>query len=1126
MSDRIIEILTSHKTPETVCVMGNEAVGRAALEAGVQAVFAYPGTPSTDISELCSAVSNYPQHLVDRDEFPDFVPYPLQFEYSINEKIALEKAIAVSLGHKKVMCCMKNVGMNVASDALMSITYQEISGALVVIVCDDPGCHSSSNEQDSRHWGPMASVPIFCPASAADAYKMTMEAFDLSSELQLPVLVRLTTRISHTRGTLQYNSLQANITRGKFERKPIHINIPARNAEVHDLLLEKLKSPGITTFFDRHNVLTNSGEGTEYGVIVSGVAAIYLDEIIQTHHLEKELSVFKIGLTYPVPEKGLLEFCQRGFNKILILEEADPFVENQVRILLQKNKIYSDVLGKGFSTLKPTGEFSVTSVQTALADFMERTFEQFNTPLTNTDDFLNNLPIRPPTLCDGCPHRATYYALRLLVSRGDEGPIICGDIGCMGLGALAPLRMLDTVNHMGMSIPMAQGLSQAVKEDSPNGAIAIIGDGTFFHSGIPALLNAVYTRSNITLIIFDNRTIAMTGGQNHPGGIENSTFQRVDLETMIKGLSVASITTVDPFELKNTYAKIKTAIETKGVSVVIAKSPCIKLESAYNIQLNKRKVVVDPNRCTTCFHHEDTDLSCSQVCDNSSNMARGRAKMTATTHIPAKDQSCPANICNHGFFNAVLAENHQAAVDIIRDSMLFARTCGDICHKPCESGGENVVPIKALKHFTSSFSETFLNFSKAEERYAKSTKKTDSIAVVGAGPAGLSAAYDLSLQGYPVTIFEKESEAGGLLKFVIPDFRMQKEGYDEEINFLKRLGVKFRMNTAMGVDVKLEQLAEDYAAVVMATGLAKSLSLELIDQNVQPTARFSAIDFLRKYHDGVLNLEKNSIILVIGGGNSAMDVARTAKHINPDLQVIVTCIEDRDNMPAFSSEIVEAEEAGVEILDNSFVKTCESGDSNIVNIDLHSFDSKIFLKSVQVYIVVTAIGTSADPSMFSSGSTIQFDDTGRLECSQNSEVSAATNKNIFVAGDLSAGNHMSLIGAIAGGKKAAVGVRKLLEGYNFDYEAEQAFNALNEKPRSKGNKEWKLDKDKLLSQMQQYDLHQPCAKCSHCIDNFGCPSLVRIDGKIVIHDPSCTGCGLCIDVCPNNAIIWADELQS
>jgi len=525
MKNKVIDMLTSHDVPKDVCVMGNEGVARAAIETGVAAVFAYPGTPSTEISMIFSTIQEFHSSGELALLKPDICKNKIYFEYSVNEKVALEKAIASSIGHKSSMACMKNVGLNVALDPLMTIPYQTINAPLVLIVCDDPGCHSSSNEQDSRRFAPIASIPLLDPSSPQEAYEMTRAAFSISEHLKLPVIVRLTTRISHGRGAFTYGKIASNETSGFFKREPININIPARTSSAHGNLLKKLEHENIQPFHSRLNKAHQFGNN-KFAVIVSGIAATYFTEQMDKYKLPEQVDYLKIGLSHPFPENDVLQFLQNGYQKILILEELEPIVENGCRIVAQKNNLTVEIFGKQSFGMTTVGEYTLNLVQKVLSKFLGR---DDDIPVVSKDtavksslaEFASDLPIRPPALCVGCPHRATYYAMKLALSNSHEDTILCGDIGCMGLGALPPLQMVDTVNHMGMSISMAQGLDIALENHSPEAktknVIALIGDGTFFHSGIPSLLNAVYTKANITVIIFDNRTIAMTGLQKNPG---------------------------------------------------------------------------------------------------------------------------------------------------------------------------------------------------------------------------------------------------------------------------------------------------------------------------------------------------------------------------------------------------------------------------------------------------------------------------------------------------------------------------------------------------------------------------------------------------------------------------------
>jgi indolepyruvate ferredoxin oxidoreductase alpha subunit len=1133
MLRQTIDILTPYLKQKKVCTMGNVAIARGAIESGVCGVFAYPGTPSTEISEVFNYVNEFQNKKENREKYPEQTENKIYFEYSVNEKIALEKAIAFSIGNKSAMCVMKNVGMNVACDALMSIAYQTIIAPLVIVVCDDPGCHSSSNEQDSRYWGPMASVPVFNPATPADALSMIKQAFTLSAEIKLPVIVRTTTRVSHTRGIISYENILSENRLPKFDRIPEHINIPARTASAHTRLLDKLKQKDVLDLLSKNSKIIIEGKNAKLGIISSGVASSYLCEILHQNKLTDRVEVLELGMIHPFPEKEVLDFLKKDFKEILVLEELDPFIENAVRTIAQKNNISKDIFGKGFSGLVSTGEFSIDLITNVLKDFLKVSFtKKQNTPLDNYGQFLQQLPPRPPTLCAGCPHRATFYLLKLAIPREQSELILCGDIGCFGLGALPPLKMIDTINHMGMSISMAQGLYESFNASQKGKkVVALLGDGTFFHSGLSSLVNAVYTRANILVVIFDNRTIGMTGHQSHPGASRLPKYQQIDIPQLLKGLGIDIVETIDPFNLRDGFAKLNKAMAHEGVSVVIARSPCIFLPEFKDNIDKKMKIVVDENRCNTCGNHEDIALSCSRCYAPKNNLSRAKAKLMAEHSIPAEEQLCPANICNHGFFNSVLEGDYKSAIEIVRDKMLFARTCGDICHRPCElfSQQQNIVPIKALKKFVSSFDENFHDFSLPKSRVKNADKKNSTVAIVGAGPAGLSAAYDLVQAGYLVTIFEKESKAGGMVKYAIPDFRMDKTGLDFEAMQLREMGVKFNFNATLGRDFSLNELHKGFDATILAIGLNKSKRLDVIENNIPPYKRRDALSFLKSFNLNENDIRNGSTILIIGGGNSALDAARSAKKLSPLNKVIVSCIETEDAMPAFVEEVRHAMEEGIEFIHDSFVKTCWVTLSGDLEIILYSFDSKDFLQKLNCDYIITAIGQLSDAEAMREIGKSRIDSQGRIK--QLKEVSE--DNNFFVAGDICSGNSMSVIGAIASGKNAAISVRQKLEDYQYGYEGAIALERLNNDlttRQPKGTKELvsltnnESNIDEL--HIEQYNLFQSCMKCNHCIDNFGCPALVKVNGKVQIDQARCTLCGLCIDVCPNNAIQWSFDGHS
>lgn len=1120
MLRQTIDILTNYAKAQKRVVMGNVAIARGAIEAGVNGVFSYPGTPSTEISEVFNYINSFQSKKENLQKYPLQASLKIYFEYSINEKIALEKAIAFSIGGKSALCVMKNVGMNVASDALMSIAYQTIVAPLVIIVCDDPGCHSSSNEQDSRYWGQMANVPVFNPANPGEAMDMAKQAYKLSGELRLPVIVRSTTRVSHSRSVVSYGKISGETTTAHFDRLPEHINIPARTAGAHSQLLEKLKQKNVLQLLTKNSKIILKSKNSKLGIISSGVSAEYINEILYSSKVTNKVTLLSLGFIHPFPEKEILNFLKKKFSKILILEELDPFIENAVRIIAQRNKIKTEILGKGFSELRPTGEFSIDILKKVLENFLKIKLNK-NRTLNGIQQFLAKLPPRPPALCAGCPHRATFYLLKLVIPRNQSELIMCGDIGCFGLGALPPLKMIDTINHMGMSISMAQGLNEAFRSANNNKKlVAMVGDGTFFHSGLTSLVNAFYTRANILVVIFDNRTIGMTGHQSHPGASQHMPkYHEIEIAPLLKGMGIEVVENINPFNLRDSFMKFNTAMENTGVSVIISKSPCIFLPD-FKEKMDKRmKITVDENLCNTCANHEDVSIACSRCYSPNNNLSRARQKLFAEVSIKGEEQLCPANICNHGFFNSIIEGDYKSAVEIVRDKMLFARTCGDICHRPCElfSKQQNVIPIKALKHFVSSFDENFKDFSKPKSRAINSQKKNKKVAVIGAGPAGLSAAYDLIQCGYKVEIVEKKNKAGGMVANAIPGFRMDKGGFNYEAMALKEMGVLFHFNKSLGKDYTLQNLSSDFDAVILAIGMGKSKTLDVIEKNIPAGKKMDALSFLKSYNENEKVISDGSVILVIGGGNSAMDAARAAKILHTSNKVIVSCIETQETMPAFAEEISHAISEGITFVHDSFVEGAEVDKQ--LKLNLHSYSNKEYLQTLSCDFVITSIGQTNDKNALKELENKSLDTQGRI---LQKEIS--TFNNIFIAGDLLSGNNMSVIGAIASGKKAAIAVRKLLENYKYNYEGEKALERINTQQLSASvtgiNSHLNGEAEFVGKEILKYDLHQSCMKCNHCIDNFGCPAMVKVNGKIKIDDSRCTLCGLCVDVCPNNAIQW------
>jgi indolepyruvate ferredoxin oxidoreductase, alpha subunit len=513
-------------------MLGNEAFARGAYEAGVTVATAYPGTPSTEITEN---VAKY-------DE--------IYAEWSPNEKVALEVAIGSSMAGARSLCCMKHVGLNVAADALFTVAYTGVNGGLVIIVADDPGMHSSQNEQDSRYYAKSAGIPMLEPSDSNEAKQYVKIAFELSEKYDTPILIRSNTRISHSQSLVDLND------RVDVELKPYVKNIaknvmmPGMARKRHVVMEQRLNLIGK----DASSLPVNSAEynGDDVCVITNGVVYNYVKEAMPN------ASVLKLGMVHPIPKDLIKEFVSKH-KKAYIVEELEPIFEEQIKAM------GIEVVGKDLLTIQ--GEYSLNMVKEKIAG--EKVF---------VTDKQEGLPMRPPVMCPGCPHRGFYYVVNKLKL------VATGDIGCYTLGALPPLLGLDTCVCMGASVSMAMGMEKARGKEFAKKLIGVIGDSTFFHSGITGLVDMVYNGANSTIVILDNSTTGMTGHQDNPQtgkSIKGEIAPIVDIENLVKSIGVKHVRVIDPFDTKGLEAILKEETNREAVSVVITKRPCVLLDRKF-----------------------------------------------------------------------------------------------------------------------------------------------------------------------------------------------------------------------------------------------------------------------------------------------------------------------------------------------------------------------------------------------------------------------------------------------------------------------------------------------------------------------------------------------------------------
>ena len=544
-------------------LMGNEAIALGALRAGVNLVSGYPGTPSTEVLEAVAKNNDGSVYV----------------EWSVNEKCALEVAAGAAYAGARVMVTMKQVGLNVASDPLMSLNYVGIKGGMVIVVADDPGPISSQTEQDTRHFGKFAKLAVFDSSTPEEAYEMISDAFNYSEKYGRPVIFRPTTRVCHSCATVNLHEKEKREAPEGFTKDSRWVIFPRLSYANHIIIEENLVKMSDDFSSYSYNIISGSGKK---GIISGGVSYSYVCEALEG--VKKEHKLLKIS-SYPFPKKLAEEFLQ-GLDEVLVIEELDPVIENELINLCGSLGIRITIKGKLSGDIKNAGENTVDEVAKAVCKFLGIEMKDTKCPA------LPPLPIRPPTLCAGCPHRASFFAVKE-ATKGKKA-VYSGDIGCYTLGNSMPLDMVDTCLCMGAGITVAQGLHR-IEPDTLN--FAFIGDSTFFASGITGIINAVYNQTDIIVVILDNSTTAMTGNQPHPGTgltMMGHITEKINIYDIVSSIGVSKIVRVNPFDLTAAKNAVNEVINEKGVRVILYEAPCIAVSKG------DKKHSVDNEKCTGC----------------------------------------------------------------------------------------------------------------------------------------------------------------------------------------------------------------------------------------------------------------------------------------------------------------------------------------------------------------------------------------------------------------------------------------------------------------------------------------------------------------------------------------------
>ena len=527
-------------------MLGNAAIARGAYEAGVRVVSAYPGTPSTEVSECIAAY----------DE--------VYAEWAPNEKVAFEIAVGASFAGARSMVCMKHVGVNVAADPMFTAAYTGVNGGLVILAADDPGMHSSQNEQDTRFYARSAHIPMLEPSDSQEAKEFTKLAFELSEKYDTPVFLRTTTRLAHSQSLVEEEDRVEVPLRPYVKDVAKYTMMPSSAIGRH--VVVEARENRLAADVNGFDIIREEMGDTSLGIVCSGVVYEYVKEALP------QASVLKLGMVHPLAIDRVRAFAAK-VKRLVVVEELEPFFENQLKA--------NGIACEGKNLFSKQGELSVAIIREKLLG------EKLNVEK-------QDLPVRPPVMCAGCPHRGVFYVLSKLKLT------VSADIGCYTLGAQPPLCAVDTVVCMGASVGIAHGFEKAIGREQSKHTVAVIGDSTFIHSGITGLINAVYNKSNITLIILDNSTTGMTGHQQHPATgltLKQEPAKILDIVALCKTVGCDSVRVVDSYDLAAVEKAVKEEVASDGVSVIVAKRPCALLDKNYPAPCT----ISDCRKCGMCF---------------------------------------------------------------------------------------------------------------------------------------------------------------------------------------------------------------------------------------------------------------------------------------------------------------------------------------------------------------------------------------------------------------------------------------------------------------------------------------------------------------------------------------------
>jgi indolepyruvate ferredoxin oxidoreductase alpha subunit len=1117
----------------------------------------------------------------------------------VNEKVAIETAFTASILGFRSLASMKHLGLAYAGDPIGTIPYVGTTGGFVVVSGGDPGLIVSPNEQDQRYTARMLNMPVFDPASPQDACDMSRFAFSFSEQTRLPVLIRTTIQVNFARGVVTTGELPNAATRAKripYTKSPqAHVPIPMNARRMRaDLEVRIGKAASILSdsgFFPRF------GNG-KLGILTSGVSLNYVLDAVAELGCEDAVSVLYLGCVYPLPPGLLIEFLDTT-QRILVVEELLPFAEETLKVTAQEAGFRGPIVGKASGHIPEAFALDPDIVREAV-----RMFVDSKAPSRGRSDTPPTVPAkeappedlapRPPVLCSGCPHRATFLAVRLVLG---ENALACNDIGCYTLGYGEPLESADMLLSMGSSIAMASAASRLGHKNS----VAYIGDSTFFHSGLPALANAVRNDDDIVVVVLDNQIVAMTGHQASFSTASPGGEQKISIEDAARGLG-AKVWVVDPDELDHIVPTVTRITGETGVRVLVTRKRC-PLDAVRTGDMKKEKVFrIDRSLCRHCGH-EAKSLYCARPVprEYERTMARSRVLAKAAVNAPGSRavdspfpqaacsemgthdgapcaRSCPVNICVQGYIGRTAAGDYAGALEVVRKRNPLPVVSSYVCHRPCERAcvkgpSGSPVPVNRIKEFLVTW-ESELRESKGDVRSGKKTgpgkKGTPAkrVAIVGAGPAGLACAVEVVQRGYGATVFDAHDKPGGMLELAIPPYRLPRDMLALEIETILESGVEFVPGWKLGGDHTVDSLLENgFDAVCVAVGAHKPTGLERLTEGVGGDvggALRYGLDFIKDAIAGRVTKTEGAVV-VVGGGDCAIDAARTSIRLGAD-SVTILYRRSFGEMPARLEDICEALTEGVKIvchgepsevctengvLEKVVVQTTqpgepdESGRRRPMPVPGQFFDldaDLILLSTGEVAGGEADMGVALQPD----GSIVVDPETG-----------ATSRSGVFAAGDV-AGAPRTVLDAIACGLRAGFGIDAHLSGgeaapLDFLKSSDQegavgheggdvesllpddtyrvvkqqsprgAYTVIEgsapDRPNDFSRPQEPLTEAQAREIASQCLLCGSCGECSACLDIFGCPAMHVEDGKVAIDEVLCTGCGVCALFCPNGAIV-------